>query len=176
MRKLILAAAIAAFLPAVASAQDTAPTVAPYFGVLGGGEAFKTRSDFGTAGNHGAMNGSLLEAVGGVNIPLGDTFFVGGEGNVAKGIQDIDWEYGARARAGLLTGSTGMVYLTAGHEWVRGRRGFAKHDDWTYGFGLEVSPAGLSSGAGPSSPRLRIQVETYDFQSIRPMAGIIFGF
>jgi hypothetical protein len=176
MRKVILAAAVAALLPAVASAQDTRPAIDAYFGVLGGGDGFTNRSDFGTVGNRGAMNGSLVEAVGGVNIPLGGAFFVGGEGNVAKGIKDIDWEYGARGRVGLMTGSTGMIFLTAGHEWVNGRRGFANHDNWTYGGGVEVSPAGLSSGFGPRSPRLRIQVETYDFQSIRPMAGIIFGF
>lgn len=178
MRKFILAAAIAAFIPAVASAQgtDVAPSFEPYVGVLGGGDVYKNSSQFGVVGNHGALNGSLLEGVGGVNIPLGP-FFIGGEGDVAKGISDINWEYGARGRVGLRAGNTGLIYVSAGHEWIRTRRGFADHDDWTYGFGMEVSAAGLSHDhSGPGSPRLRIQMETYNFESIRPMAGIVFGF
>jgi hypothetical protein len=174
MRRLILAAAIEASLPAVASAQET-PAMEAYVGLLGGGHVFDRQSEFGSVPRYGAMNGQLLEAVGGVNLPLGDSFFVGAEGNVAKGIQDIDWEYGAKGRFGLRSHDGGLLYVSAGHQWVNGRRGFADHHDWSYGFGVEMPYSAFSAGTG-KSPRLRFSVDTYDFDSIRPMAGIVFGF
>lgn len=182
MRKIALSALAAATLAAApAFAQETSPDgsrafgIEPYVGVLGGYDSYDRDSEFGTVGRRGYMNGSLVEGVAGVNVPLGPVF-VGVEGNAAKGFHDIDWEYGVKGRFGFRAGESGMLYLTAGHQWVNGDHGYANHHDWTYGGGVEVGPKdiGLGGLTGSSGVRLRLQVDTYDFDSIRPMAGIVF--
>lgn len=183
MKKLVLAAAFAASLPVVAFAQAAAPDgskpfgIEPYVGVLGGYESFDKTSEFGTIGGRGKMNGGLVDAIGGVNLPLGPVF-VGVEGNVGKGFNDVQWEYGAKARAGLRAGDSGLIYVSGGYQWVNGRHGFADHSDWMWGGGVEVGPKdiGLGGITGSAGPRLRLQVDTYDFNSIRPMAGVVFHF
>ncbi len=123
------------------------------------------------------MNGALISGVVGANVPLG-AFFVGVEGNVAKGFKDIDWEYGVRGRVGMRAGDSGLIYVSGGHEWVNGRKGFSDNNDWMYGVGVEVGPSdiGLGGITGNSGVRLRLQADTYDFNSIRPMAGVVFHF
>ena len=182
MKSLIAAAALAALaLPAVAHAQDTAPDgtrafgIEPYVGVLGGYDSYDRDSEFGTSATHGKMNGFLASGVVGVNVPLGPVF-VGVEGNASKGFEDIDWEYGAKARAGVRAGNSGMIFVSGGYEWVNGRggRGFGDHKDWIYGAGVEVGPKDLGMAGNNSGIRLRLQADTYDFDSIRPMAGVVF--
>jgi len=177
-------AAIAALMSSAALAQATSPdgseravSFEPYVGVLGGYHSFDRDSEFGTNGRRGAMDGALVEGVAGVNMPFGPVF-VGVEGDVAKGFKDIKWEYGVRGRAGFRAGQSGMIYASAGYQWVNGRRGFADHNDWMYGVGVEVGPKdiGLSGVLGEAGPRLRFHADTYDFKSIRPMAGVIFAF
>ena len=185
MIKFVLAAALAASVPAVAFAQDTSPDgsrpfgIEPYVGVLSGYHSFDKISEFGTSGRRGQMDGALLSGVAGVNVPLGPVF-VGVEGNAAKGFKDINWEYGVAGRAGFRAGTSGLIYASAGYQWVNGdhSRGFRDHRDWMWGGGVEVGPkdiglGGLTDSAGP---RLRLQVDTYDFDSIRPMAGVVFHF
>lgn len=182
MKKYVAAAMVALFSVS-AHAQDSAPDgskafgIEPYVGVLGGYDVYDKRSEFGTNGARGKMNGALVEGVAGVNLPLG-AFFVGAEGTVSKGFKDIDWEYGVRGRAGLRAGTSGLIYASAGHMWVNGDHGFPDRRDWIYGLGVEAGPkdiglGGISDSAGP---RLRFQVDTYDFDSIRPMAGVMFHF
>jgi outer membrane immunogenic protein len=183
MMKFALVAALAVGLPVAASAQDTAPDgskafgIEPYVGVLGGYHSLDSKSEFGTTARHGKMDGALISGVAGVNVPLGPVF-VGAEGNAAKGFSDIDWEYGVAGRAGVRAGDSGLVYVSAGYQWVNGRRGYADHSDWMYGVGLEVGPKdiGLGGITGNAGPRIRLQMTTYDFDSIRPMAGVIFHF
>lgn len=185
MKKIILAAAVAAGLPVAAFAQDSAATTStrtfePYVGVLGGYDSYDKDSEFGTSGNRGKMDGALISGVAGVNVPLGSKLFVGAEGNVSKGFKDIDWEYGVKGRAGLRSPTGGLLFVSAGYEWVNGKgnRGFGDHSDWIWGGGVEIGPrdigmAGYDNGKGP---RLRLQVDTYDFDSVRPMAGVVFAF
>lgn len=181
MKKFLLAAAALAALPTAAMAQDTAPDgtpafgIEPYVGVLGGYHNFDRDSEFGTRGNRGKMDGALIEGVAGINVPLGPVF-VGAEGNVAKGFKDIDWEYGVKGRFGARAGDSGLIYASAGYQWVNGKKGYADKSDWIYGLGVEVGPKdiGLGGITGNSGARLRFQVDTYDFESIRPMAGVVF--
>ena len=181
MKKFALAALCAVCLPAIAQAQDTAPDgsqafgLEPYVGVLGGYHSFDRASEFGSRPGLRKLNGALVSGVAGVNVPLGG-FFVGAEGNVTKGFGDIDWEYGAKGRAGFRAGESGLLYVSAGYQWVNGRRGWSDQKDWVYGGGIEVGPKdiGLSGVTGASGVRLRLQIDTYDFDSIRPMAGIVF--
>ncbi|WP_114953220.1 opacity protein [Sphingosinicella terrae] len=201
---LFAAAVLAAGIPAAGSAQSTsssdsgwnttgAPAAAepapaapdgtpafgiePYVGVLGGYHSFDRDSEFGTVPGRGRMGGWLVSGIAGVNVPLGPVF-VGAEGNATKGFDDISWEYGVRGRAGVRAGDSGMVFASAGHQWVNGRRGFSDQKDWIYGIGVEVGPSdiGLGGITGNSGVRIRLQAETYDFDSLRPMAGLVFHF
>lgn len=173
------------FAAAPSLAQDTAPDgskafgIEPYVGVLGGYHSFDRRSEFGTSPGGRKMEGWMLSGIAGVNIPLGP-LFAGVEGNATKGFNDIDWEYGVRGRVGFRAGESGMIFASGGYQWVDGRssRGFPKGDDWIYGLGVEIGPRdiGLGGVTGESGIRFRFQAETYDFDSIRPMAGVVFHF
>jgi len=192
-KHLIIAALLAAGAPATAFAQDypddnapaeaTAPDgtpaygIEPYVGVLGGYHSFDRDSEFGALPSRGKMNGALVSGVAGVNIPLGAAF-VGVEGNATKGFDDIEWEYGVKGRVGARAGDSGLIYASAGYQWVNGKRGFSDQKDWIYGLGVEVGPKdiGLGGVTSNSGVRLRLQVDTYDFDSLRPMAGVIVHF
>lgn len=182
MNKFLFTAAAAVTLSTGAFAQDTAPDgtpafgIEPYVGVLGGYHSFDRDSEFGSPFG-GRMNGALVSGIAGVNIPLGP-LFVGAEGNATKGFGDIDWEYGARGRVGLRAGDSGMIFASAGYQWVNGDRSYPDRKDWIYGVGVEVGPKdiGLGGITGNSGIRLRLQAETYDFDSIRPMGGVVFHF
>jgi outer membrane immunogenic protein len=197
MRKITLFAALAAATLAVpAVAQDTGTTatapdgtpafgIEPYFGVLGGWEQFDSESN--SAGipqvpRRNKLNGSLVQGVAGVNVPLGP-LFVGAEGNVAKGVSgDIDWQYGAAGRFGARAGDSGLIYGKVGYQWVN----FAKrvptnrdYDAITYGAGFEVGPKDIGLGGITSNSgfRIRGEVSTFgNFHSFRPMLGVITHF
>lgn len=183
MKVSLMAAAVALTVSTAAFAQEAAPDgspafgVEPYVGVLGGYHNFDRDSEFGTNGNRGKMDGAMVSGVVGVNVPLG-AFFVGAEGNVGKGFKDIDWDYGVTGRLGLRAGDSGLIYASAGHQWVNGDKGFPDHHDWVYGLGVEVGPKdiGLGGLTGNAGVRLRLQMDTYDGESIRPMAGVLFHF
>ncbi|WP_313434765.1 opacity protein [Novosphingobium sp.] len=183
MKKCLLALALTAAMPTAAFAQEeTAPDgseafgIEPYVGVLGGYHEFSRQSEFGSP-RGGRMNGGLVSGVAGVNIPLGPAF-VGVEGNATKGFGDIDWEYSVKGRIGGRAGESGLIYASAGYQWVNGKRAYGDEKDWIYGVGVEVGPKdiGLGGVTGNSGVRLRLSAETYDFDSIRPMAGVIFHF
>src|SRR3546814_20934228 len=91
------------------------------------------------------MNGGLISGVAGINVPVGPAF-VGVEGNATKGFGDIDWEYGVRGRAGVRAGDSGMIFASAGYQWVNGRRAYSDHKDWIFGAGVEVGPNELGIG------------------------------
>lgn len=182
MKKFLLAAAACCILPTMASAQDTAPDgtdafgIEPYIGVLGGFHSFDKDSEFGSPLG-GRMNGALISGIAGVNVPLGPVF-VGAEGNATKGFRDIDWEYGVRGRVGARAGESGMIFASAGYQWVNGKRSYSDQKDWIYGVGVELGPKdiGLGGVTGNSGIRIRLQMETYDFDSLRPMGGVVFHF
>lgn len=203
MRKTYLAAVLAATtLAAPAFAQDvpadqttsteaTAPDgtrafgIEPYFGIMGGWEQFDSepnRAGIPQVNRNNELNGSLVQGVAGVNVPLGPVF-VGAEGNVAKGVSgDIDWEYGAAGRFGLRAGDSGLIYGKVGYQWVNFAKrvpGNRDYNDVTYGAGFEVGPKdiGLGGITGNSGFRLRGEVSTFgDFHSFRPMLGVITHF
>ncbi len=183
MRKFVLAALAAALVPAAAFAQDTAPDgskafgLEPYVGVFGGYHDF----DKGTKGplNRGnSANGALVGGYAGVNVPL-SFLVVGAEGEIAKGFNDIDYEYGVTGHVGIRAGDSGMIYARAGEQWIHGKNGFGNDHNEIYGMGVEVGPKdiGLSGLTGNAGVRLRLAADTYDnFQSIRPTVGVSFHF
>jgi outer membrane immunogenic protein len=191
MKKLLLAAASAAFLiPAAASAQDTTSDgsrafgIDPYVGVTGVYEGFESNPGhgipFSAAGDR--LKGGLVEGVAGVNVPLG-SFFVGVEGNAAKGFSgDIDWEYGVHGRAGVRAGETGLVYGKVGYRWVNFDRYGNNSPDFgriSYGVGGEFGPKaiGLDGLVKKEGVRFRAEVATTgNFETVRPSLGIIGHF
>jgi outer membrane immunogenic protein len=191
MKKLLLAATAAAFLvPAAASAQDTTTDgsrkfgIDPYVGVMGGYEGFESNPGGGIPASvrGDRLKGGLVEGVAGVNVPLG-AFFVGVEGNAAKGFTgDIDWEYGVHGRVGARAGETGLVYVKAGYRWVNFDRYGNNSPDFgrvSYGIGGEFGPSaiGLDGLVKKEGIRLRAEVSTTgEFESVRPMIGVIGHF
>jgi outer membrane immunogenic protein len=181
MRKLLLGVIAAAFLPAAAMAQDTAPDGSPAFGIepyvgIGGGYHDFDRGNHGILQQNGSANGALITGFAGVNVPLGP-LVVGAEGNVAKGFNDIDWEYGVSGHVGVRVGDSGMFFARAGYQWVETDLGDDRNE--MYGFGVEVGPKdiGLRGLTGNSGVRLRLAIDTFDvFQSIRPSAAVVFHF
>lgn len=163
-----------------ATSADGTPAfgIEPYFGILGGYHLFDRPSPIDGVRQR-RLDGALIEGVIGVNIPVGPVF-VGVEGHGARGFGDLRWEYGVRGRAGFRAGESGLVYASAGYTWtnVLNRRGFPDREGWMWGIGAEFGPSdvGLGGVTGRAGPRFRISVETADFNSIRPMAGVIFHF
>lgn len=190
MRNFVMAlalSAVAVLVPATAFAQDSAPVTAPdgtrafglspYFGVGGGYQDFDRDVSKGTfTQGHGAHAPSI-DAFAGVDVPLGPVV-VGVEAQGAKGFQDIDWEYGAMGRIGLRAGESGLIFVRAGYRWIEGRRGYGNDRNEVYGLGVEVGPKSIGLGglAGNSGVRLRLAADTYDLQSIRPSAALVFHF
>ena len=192
MRKLYLAAASAvAFLatPAIAqeaAAPDGSPAfgIEPYVGVTGGYHDFDSdnrgRISRNCNGAAGCADGGFVEGVAGLNLPLGPVF-VGVEGNIAKGFKGLDYEYGAYGRFGARAGDSGLIYGKVGYQWVRtddDANGERRDEDIAYGLGVEVGPKdiGLGGITGNSGVRLRFEATTFDFQSIRPSAGVVLHF
>ena len=184
---LAAAAAAAALVAPAAMAQDTAPDgskafgIEPYVGVTAGYHDFDSDNrgpiSSNCNGSSGCSDGAVIEGVAGVNVPFGPVF-VGAEGNIAKGFSGIDYEYGAYGRAGVRAGQSGLIYGKVGYQWVRTKNPKIKDHDWAYGAGLEVGPKdiGLGGVSLPAGARLRLEVATFDFQSIRPTAGVVFHF
>mgnify|MGYP001030657463 FL=1 len=200
VKSIIVAAIAAATLAVPAYAQDmsddqtsgaTAPDgsrafgIDPYVAVMGGWEQFDSESNpAGIPGGfrNNKLNGSLVQGVVGVNVPLGPVF-VGAEGNVAKGVSgDIDWEYGAAGRFGFRAGESGLFYGKVGYQWVNfDKRAPTNRDynDVTYGVGAEFGPKdiGLSGLTGNAGFRIRTEVSTFGAaHSFRPMVGVVTHF
>ena len=197
-----VAATVAFAVPGAAMAQDsgadsysnateaTAPDgtkafgIEPYVGIQGGHAMFDRdvqNSGIPAKPNGGKYSGTLVEGVAGVNVPLGPVF-VGVEGSAAKGVAgDIDWQYGVAGRAGFRAGESGLIYGKYGREWVNFDHptpGDSDHANPVYGLGVEVGPKdiGLGGITGNSGIRLRLEANTNDFNSIRPMGGVVMHF
>lgn len=178
---LTLAVALAAGIAAPAMAQE-ARGLQPYVGVMGGLHDFDNDQYNGSPPS--GYRGWVIEGVAGLNYDLGP-IVIGAEGSVAKGVsRDIDWEYGAAGRLGLKAGKDSMFFAKVGYQWTKFDGDVfppvntdRHYDGTTYGMGVELSTADLSSTAETSNLRLRAQVDTRgDFHSFRPMVGVIAKF
>lgn len=181
MRRILFAAvasvgALAAASPALAQDAGSSRSIEPYVGVTGVYDSFDSKTNEAGIPPFGP-EGWLVEGVAGVNVPLGDKFFVGVEGNVAKGVSgDIDWEYGAAGRAGVRLSDHGLFYGKVGYNWVEfdgpGDQplGDRSYDGVVWGAGVEIAP-----GAG--NLRLRGEFTTMNnIDSIRPTVGAVLAF
>jgi len=175
------AAAFAALTSqSISAAEIGGVKLEPYAGVLGGYHTLNVGSEYTRPGAQlrGDVHGALIEGVAGVNVPLGSLFFVGVEGDVSRGFDQIRWEYGVRGRVGVRTATGGLLFLTGGTHFVDPKGLYQRHNGTVFGGGVELGAAdlGLSNFGGEKGPRLRLQFESYDLDSLRPMAGVVFHF
>jgi len=159
-------------LPATAQAQSNdAPKVEAYVGA--------------TAGIHdlgiGLPNddGGIYGVVAGVDVPVGDTFFVGAEGNYNIGDGAIDSEYGIAARAGVRVGKSAKVYVRGGFQEVDFdldrfvTPAVVGIDDTD---GDYLVGAGVEFGLGDSPVAFRAGIDTIAFDSTRATVGVLYKF
>lgn len=184
MKKFVLAAtaSLAALaLPSMAHAQQAEV----FAGVSGG------YHDLGVDGEVedqfpgvGIDDGSPIVGVfAGVDVPVGESFFAGVEGNFHLGTSAIDSEYGASLRLGIQDAGGAKYYLRGGYQEVK--LDFAEIidldvPDSTYD-GLDDTTGDYLVGAGVEFPlgertMLRVNVDTIAFDSARATAGFGFRF
>ena len=166
-----LAAIGAMALPAAAQAQNNDPKVETYVGV--------------TAGIHDlgiglpADDGGIYGVVAGVDVPVGNTLFVGAEGNYNIGDGAIDSEYGIAARAGVRVGDSAKVYVRGGFQEVDFNLSrfvtpaVVGLDDTD---GDYLVGAGVEFGLGDSPIAFRAGIDTIAFDSTRATVGVLYKF
>ena len=169
----MLVAAGAIALPAAAQAQSTGSTdVEPYVGVSAGYHDLGT----GIPDDDGIVYG----VVAGVDVPVGETLFVGAEANFHLGENAIDSEYGAAARVGVRVGEASKIYVRGGYQEVDIDLGnfitpaVVGLDDTD---GDYLVGAGVDFGLSADSPvRFRAAIDTIAFDSTRATVGVLFAF
>lgn len=160
-------------LPAAAHAQsgDTAE-VEPYVGVSAGYHDLGS----GLPDDDGITYG----VVAGVDVPVGETLFVGAEANFHLGENAIDYEYGAAARVGVRVGEATKLYVRGGYQEVD-----IDLDNFITPpvVGLDDTDgdylvgAGVDFGLSEDSPvRFRAAIDTIAFDSTRATVGVLFAF
>lgn len=170
----MIGAAIGALaLPSMAQAQSSdTPTVEPYVGASIG------IHDLGI----GAPNddGGIYGVLAGVDVPVGETFFVGAEGNFHFGDGPIDQEYGIAARAGVRVSKTGKVFVRGGYQEVEldlvnilggNPPPGVDNSDGDYLVG-----AGVEFGLGDSPINFRAGIDTISFDTTRASIGVLYKF
>ena len=162
--KKIAYATIAAFgavaLPAAAQAQDAAKpevTIGAQVGLHDLGVDFDDEEIEGfDIDDSGEIYGGFVA----VDFPVGETLFIGAEGNANFGSGPIDAEYGLSARLGLKTKGGSKIYARGGYQWVDLD---TTAGDYLVGVGVEVPV---------SSVVLRANVDTIAFDTLRGTVGV----
>lgn len=171
----ILAAGAAAIaLPSAASAQDAPAAevfVGPSVGYHDLGVDLQPFSD--------EDGGFIFGAVAGVDIPVGESAFIGVEGNYHFGSDLIDNEYGIAARAGIRTDGGAKFFVRGGYQEVDfdlqaiTNVAIPNVDD-SEGDYLVGAGADFPLGEGPIS--LNVNLDTISFDTVRATAGVQFKF
>lgn len=172
-QKLVALAAVAAAgiaMPSVAQAQDG--EIEPYVGVSIG------YHDIGT--DLPDDDGGIYGVVAGVDVPVGETFFVGAEGNFHFGDGIIDNEYGIAARAGVKVGRGAKLFVRGGYQEVD--FDFSQFAPVALPAGFDTTDgdylvgAGAEFGIGDGPIKLRAGIDTIAFDSTRVTGGVLFAF
>lgn len=179
-----LAAAAAFVVPTAASAQDAQPevTIGASAGIhdLGVVEG-DTDIDGFEIDDSGAIFGGFIA----VDFPVGESFFVGIEGNAHIGTDAIEAEYGASARAGFRASNGSKFYVRGGYQEVdldaAGLIGVDGDLLDEGDLGIDTTVGDYLVGAGADFPigeslTLRANVDTIAFDTVRATAGIGFRF
>jgi opacity protein-like surface antigen len=124
-------------------------------------------------------DGGIYGVIAGVDFPVGNTFFVGAEGNFHIGDGAIDSEYGAAVRAGVRVGDNAKLFVRGGYQEVD----FDLSNFVTPAVvGLDDTDgdylvgAGVEFGLGDSPIRFRAGVDTIAFDSTRATIGVLYAF
>ena len=123
----------------------------------------------------------IFGVVAGVDFPVSDNLFLGVEGNFHIGTDATGSEYGGLIRFGYRADNGTKVYLRSGNQWT--------DLDLAHIVGLEDNeiPQGVDDtiddyllGAGVDIPlaggKLRFNVDTVSFDTIRGTTGFVFSF
>lgn len=168
-----LAALGAIAVPAAAQAQSTA-TQGPELYV--GASAGIHDLGIGLPNDDGGIYG----VVAGVDVPVGETFFVGVEGNYHFGDGAIDSEYGVAARAGVRVGERSKLFVRGGYQEVefdvRNLLGVNPPAGFDNTDGDYLVGAGVEFGLGDSPISFRAGIDTIAFDSTRATAGVLYSF
>jgi len=125
-------------------------------------------------------NGGIYGVVAGVDFPVGETVFVGAEGNYHFGDGAIDNEYGIAARAGVRVGESAKLFVRGGYQEVdidvRNLFGVTPPAGFDTTDGDYMVGAGVELGLGDSPIRFRAGVDTIAFDTTRATAGVLFAF
>jgi len=180
MRKIALAAVIAAAVAAPAYAETTN-------GLYAGGQVgyHDTGSIAGLS-----IDGVTYGGYAGVHHELSGPFVVGLEGNYSFSSGDLDSEYGFNAHAGMKFGKSALLFARAGYQWVNfdlvhiAEDGLGRpltgpelavingQDDTDGGF---LTGAGLQFGIGDRAS-IRAVVDTIEFDTVKVTAGFALHF
>jgi hypothetical protein len=175
MKKLVIGSlGTAAFLafPSAAFAQSDTLEAEPFIGASIG------HHDLGS--DIIDDDGVIYGVVGGVDLPLGETLFVGAEANFHFGDGIIDNEYGIAGRIGARVGRNSKIYVRGGYQEVdidfSELAGFQLPADFDTTDGDYIVGAGVDFGVGDGPIRLRAAIDTISFDSTRVTGGIILPF
>ncbi|MBD2841935.1 outer membrane protein [Erythrobacter rubeus] len=125
-------------------------------------------------------DGGIYGVVAGVDVPVGETIFVGAEGNFHFGDGFIDNEYGVAARLGVRVGERGKVYVRGGYQEVD--FDFSRFAPVALPAGFDTTDgdylvgAGADFGIGDGPLKLRVGIDTIAFDSTRVTGGVLFAF
>ena len=182
MKKQFVAGLFAAAMmtPAAALAQDSNETET-FIGVSAGYHDLGIGSD--EAEGFDIDDASpIFGVVAGVDFPIGGDLFAGVEGNFHFGTDAVDYEYGALARFGIVDSSGTKYYLLGGDQEIE--LDFeeilnVELDDGDLD-GVDTSDGDLIVGAGIDIPlaggKLRFNVDTVSFDTVRGTTGFVFSF
>lgn len=121
-------------------------------------------------------DGGIYGIIAGVDLPVGEIFFVGVEGNYHIGDGVIDSEYGAAARAGMRVGESGKLFVRGGYQEVELDLVFPAVVGVDDTDGDYLVGAGVEFGLGKTPIRLRAGIDTIAFDSTRATAGVLYAF
>ena len=117
-----------------------------------------------------------------VDVPVGESLFVGAEGNASFGSGPIDAEYGLSARFGVRTENGGKFYLRGGYQWIDVDAGeligVPDLNDGDLGISTTVDDylVGVGAEFPVSSVVLRANLDTVSFDTVRGTIGVGFKF
>ena len=121
-------------------------------------------------------DGGIYGIIAGVDLPVGDIFFVGAEGNFHIGDGVIESEYGVAARAGVRVGKRGKLFVRGGYQEVELDLVFPAVVGLDDTDGDYLVGAGVEFGLGESPIRFRAGIDTISFDSTRATAGVLYAF
>ncbi|WP_073976045.1 hypothetical protein [Erythrobacter donghaensis] len=184
--KKIAYATIAAFgaiaLPTAAQAQDSAKPEVTIGAQVGLHDLGLDIDEADLEGFDIDDSGEIYGGFVAVDFPIGETLFIGAEGNASFGSGPIDADYGVSARFGVKTKGGSKIYARGGYQWIDVDAGelvgvpdlddedldiSTTVDDYLVGVGVEVPV---------SKVVLRANIDTVSFDTVRGTVGVGFKF